>query len=146
MVGIAVELNHEPPVYPDQIDLGARATHRIDEPVEAEQCGKFGIIAKNRGKPLFNIAQRVRRAAPRGEPGFRADTFAGFRLGNGNSRVGVGDHAASAIEDTIERRVERRHPGEQGDHGGERVLRDPFQRMRQRGCARCIRRRAHIGD
>jgi hypothetical protein len=40
MVGIAVELDHEPPVYPDQIDLGARAAHRIDEPVEAEQCGR----------------------------------------------------------------------------------------------------------
>ena len=50
------------------IDLGARAAHRIDEPVEAEQCGKFGIVAENCGKPLLNLAQRVRRAAPRGEP------------------------------------------------------------------------------
>jgi hypothetical protein len=69
-----------------------------------------------------------------------------FRLGNGGSRVGVSDHAASAIEDAIERRVGRRQPGEQGDHGGVRVPRDPFQRMRQRGRARCIRRGAHIGD
>jgi hypothetical protein len=37
VVGIAVKLDHETPVGPDQIDFGTGAAHRINVPVEAKQ-------------------------------------------------------------------------------------------------------------
>src|SRR5271157_1001100 len=115
MVRIAVELDHEPPVHPDQIDFGPRSAHRIDEPVEAEQFSVFSTVAEHCGKPLLNLAQRVRCAAPGREPGFRAARLNAFRLGNGKSAVGVGYDAASAMKNAVERRVEGWQLGEQGD-------------------------------
>jgi hypothetical protein len=54
VVGIAVELDHEPPVYPDQIDLGARAAHRIDEPVADQLRAAIAMnpLLKSIGEPL----------------------------------------------------------------------------------------------
>jgi hypothetical protein len=78
---------------------------------KSESNTKCGVAPGNSG------VGGVWAAAPRRQPGLRTDAFAGFRLRSGGFRD-VGDDVASAIEDTIERRVERWQLGEEGDYGG----------------------------
>ena len=69
VTAVAVDLDDETALRPHEIHLRPRTAHGVDELVAAEQRRELEVGAKRLGQPLLGLAERVRRAKPRGEPG-----------------------------------------------------------------------------
>jgi hypothetical protein len=63
----------QPSFHPDEINPRLRPAHRLNDLVEAEKRRQFGVTCEHFCEPLLDIAERMRQAAPRGEPGGWAD-------------------------------------------------------------------------